>query len=855
MTAARLQVEPRLRIFHHKGAFIAGRLSGAGGWLPVAGPDLVLLSAFLPGATAEDAAQRLVEGPLGRRLPRIPLPQHVHERVAQLRQAGVLVEASGDPEPLTARTLADCAASPPADPRAIHRLGSAFLLRPVAGGFAIESPALRAEEVLDLDLALLLAGFTTGRAAAEVAAGLPGAPREEQMLRAVSWLARRKLLVPGREPETPVALSDGGATASARGTGWQAIEPDGRIPVYFVPHMENHYPLALGMIAAALRAHDDGALARRFLFLPISYMSPQELLQGPYRRFGPGVWLFSDYMWSLDTNLEVSAAVKRLDARNLTVHGGPSVPGYEQACRDFFARHSSVDIAVHGEGEVAAIELFERLQRGEDGRTVGDPVDLGAVAGLSYRDPADAGRVLRTPPRNRLRQLDSLPSPYLEGMFDDYGGRVEAAIVETNRGCPFACTFCDWGSATNGKIAKFEQGRVREEIEWIGRRQVRVLWIADANFGMFPADVEFAAWIVDVRRRYGYPREVVVNYTKNATRRLADIIRIFSAAGIVSQGIISIQTTDEETLRIIDRQNIKTTKYDELLGVFAEAGLPLSTDLMIGLPGATVASFAQDLQRYMDVDVSVKAYPTQLLPNSPMAAPDYRARYRIEVDEQDFVVACHSFSREDLARMKALNGVYVATEGYAVLRYVYRYLQWEHGLRAVDVMQRLIDQVASDPERYPAISWVLRFFGVHKRMPGGWRRFYDEVATFVRANWGIGRDSAFDVVLRVNELSMPDDTATYPVDADLEHDVVAWFRARNRREPVDVRPLADYPPGRISVDDPDGMVSVDPEFLQYDSHQYFWELRSPISRIRSAAGLVQFNPAVEPPAGSPAAPS
>ena len=837
MTAVRLQVDPRLRIFHHKGAFIAGRLSGTVGWLPVAGPDLVLLSAFLRGGTTEEATRRLIEGPLGRLLPRIPLPRHVHDRVLQLREAGVLVEAAHADEAHSARTLADCSASPPADPRSVHHLGSNFLLRPSTGGFAIDSPALRAEQVLDVNLALLLTGFVTGRAASQVVAGLPGMANDEQKLRAVSWLARQRLLLPGPAPETPAVPVTSGTTPRAASSAWQSIEPDERIPVYFVPHMENHYPLALGMIAAALRAHEDGALAHRFLFLPINYMSPQELLQGPYRRFGPGVWLFSDYMWSLDTNLEVSAEVKRLDARNLTVHGGPSVPGYEQACRDFFARNSSVDVAVHGEGEVASIELLERLRREADGRIGYDPAAIGEVLGLSHRDPADAGHVLRNPPRTRLRQLDGLPSPYLEGLFDDYGGRVEAAIVETNRGCPFACTFCDWGSATNGKIAKFEQGRVRDEIEWIGRNRVRVLWIADANFGMLPADVDFAAWIVDVRQRYGYPREVVVNYTKNATRRLADIIRIFSEAGIVSQGIISIQTTDEETLRIIDRKNIKTAKYDELLDVFAEAGLPLSTDLMIGLPGATVESFAQDLQRYMDVDVSIKAYPTQLLPNSPMAAPEYREKYRIEVDENDFVVACHSFSREDLARMKALNGVYVATEGYAVLRYVYRFLQWEHGIRAVDVMQRLIDQVASDPERFPAISWVVRFFGLQKRMPGGWRRFYDEVADFVRATWGIERDSAFNAVLRVNELSMPDDTASYPVQAELEHDVVAWFRARNVREPVELRPLEDYPAGRISIDDPDGMVSVDPEYLQYDSHQYFWELRSPISRIRSAAGL------------------
>lgn len=845
MTAALLQVDPGLRIFHRNGMLFAGRLSGTMRLQRIGPPDLVLLSMFLLPGAPEDRARELVAGPRSRLFPAPPPLPNVLARIAQLRDLGLLVAALPQAGTgIAATSLQDCAADTPVAPDSAWRLSSNFLLHPTPSGFALNSPVLQHPLVLDVELALLLTGFGAGRPADEIVAAHPAIGAPEQRLTAIAWLAERRVLLPQDATAGSLAgQAQPSAYAVNRSAGdqpaWQLLEPDGRIPVYFVPHMENHYPLALGMIAAAMRVHAGGKLMERFQFLPITFMSPQELLDGPYRRFGPGVWLFSNYMWSLAVNLQVSAAVKRLDERNLTIHGGPSTPNYEGACREFYARHGSVDMAVHGEGEVATAEAFECLQRNPDGRIGFDPESLAKVAGISFRDPADPARVVRAPARTRLRQLDALPSPYLEGVFDDYAGRVEAAIVETNRGCPFACTFCDWGSATNGKIAKFEHGRVRDEIEWIGRNKVRVLWIADANFGMLPADLDFAAWVVEIKRRHGFPQEVVVNYTKNANTRLADIIRVFSSAGIVSQGIISIQTTDEETLRIIDRQNIKTSKYDELLQVFADAGLPLSTDLMIGLPGATVASFARDLQRYLDVDVAVKAYPTQLLPNSPMAAPEYREKYRIEVDADDFVVACHSFTREDLARMKVLNNVYVATEGYGALRLVYRFLQWDHGIQATDVMQALVDQVAEAPDRFPAITWVMRFFSVEKHMPGGWRTFYDEIADFVGARWGIERDSAFDTVLRANELSMPDEARSYPLAEQLPHDIVAWFRAHGARAAAGARPLASLPPGSFAVDDPDGLARIDREHLQYDSHQYFWELRSPIARICSPAGHSQ----------------
>jgi radical SAM superfamily enzyme YgiQ (UPF0313 family) len=504
------------------------------------------------------------------------------------------------------------------------------------------------------------------------------------------------------------------------------------------------------------------------------------------------------------------------------------------------ARYPSVDIAVHGEGEVTITELFEHLARGGDGGVGFQREALAGVSGISFRSP-DAGEqeIVRSLPRPRLRMLDQIPSPYLQGVFDHYGGRVDAAIVETNRGCPFACTFCDWGSATNGKVVKFDMERIKAEIEWIGRKQVRVLWIADANFGMLRRDTEIAEWIVDVKRRYGFPQEVVVNYTKNTTGRLADIIKTFTDGQIISQGIISIQTSDAQTLDVINRENIRTDKYDELIGVFDEAGLPLSTDLMIGLPGITVAAFDNDLQRYMDADVQVKAYPTQLLPNSPMADPDYMEKYRIEVDENDFLVACSSYSRDDLKRMKRIYDVYVAAEGYGALRYVARFLQWEHGKRAIDFLHELSDAVRSEPDRFPAITWVLAFFNNVKCMPGGWRRFYDEVRVFLREHYGIEPDSALEAVLQANELAMPDESIVYPRTVRLEHDFVAWFRDHNVRvgRPAEVRPLRSYPEGEFQVDDPDGMASIDLEYQQYDSHQYFWELRSAVARAQSSADI------------------
>ena len=375
--------------------------------------------------------------------------------------------------------------------------------------------------------------------------------------------------------------------------------------------------------------------------------------------------------------------------------------------------------------------------------------------------------------------------------------------------------------------------RVKDEIEWIGKNKVRVIWIADANFGLYDRDIELSQFIVDSKEKYGYPQEVVVNYTKNSTWRLVEIIKIFTAGGIISQGIISIQTTDEKTLDVINRKNIKTEKYDELIKIFYDLKLPLSTDLMIGLPGITVEAFNNDLQKYIDLDVSVKAYPTQLLPNSPMADPEYIEKYQIKTDQQDFVISSYSFTEQDLDWMKRMYKVYMMADGYSVLRYVIRYLQWEHQIRAIDFLQDLLKFVRAKPRKYQHISWAVRFFNQDKCMPGGWTAFYQQMAEYIQQQYGINADSGLQTILQVNQLCMPDDAMQYPLQVNLAHDFTAYFSAKSSEAAHKDKPLTAYPPAKFHVSDPNSMVSIDLDYLQYDSHQYFWELHSDVARPKS----------------------
>jgi len=841
-----LDINPTMRIFHAGGLFVAG-------WQPMDKMSIVLNESdfVLLSIIGDPDHQSKIIRKFRTKLRTYFLQNcsrlQAEHRINELKKAKIILSAHSDTQniPVTPVPIElNKFNSGPATKLSFYnqrlRLSHNFMLQPVQTGFQIWSSISRSYHTLSLDMILIVIFFSSGKTINKYITEKKQPNDNLNIPRAIKWLHNNGLLVSIKEksthPKEPIISDTHEQTISNEAiTSNHPLSLNDRIPIYFVPHMPNHYPLALGMMYSFIENYNDGVLLEKCMLVPIVYLeTSKDILAGPYHKYGQGIWLFSNYMWSIVSNLEISAAVKNHNQHNITIHGGPSTPSYEIACSNFMMERKSVDIAVHGEGEFTIVELIDALSSTQNAFD-----RLNIVKGITFRnritdaDGIENETLIRTEPRARIKDLDVLPSPYLTGVFDAYGGSIAAAIIESNRGCPFGCTFCDWGSATNQKIRKFELQRVKNEIEWIGKNKIQVIWVADANFGIFERDIEITEWICHVKDKYGYPKEVVVNYTKNATKRLTKIVELFAENNICSQGIISIQTRDEITLEVINRKNIKTDKYNDLAEIFRIEGLPLSTDLMIGLPGMTVESFKEDLQYFFDMDITVKAYQTELLPNSPMADPDYIKKYKIEVDENNFLSSTFSYSRDELHEVNVLYYLFTIADSFSILRYVLRYLRWDHGILPLNFIHKLHNEIQNDPYRYPTITYMSKVFQYYMSVPGGWHQFYNEVADFTQTMFGVKRNSGFNTVLHFNEMVMPDDALSYPLNVQLEHDFLTYFMEHNLKPTQNKKLLITYPPAATIIDDKYFYGHINYNNEQYDSHQVFWELQSPVARIQS----------------------
>ena len=373
-------------------------------------------------------------------------------------------------------------------------------------------------------------------------------------------------------------------------------------------------PLALGYIAATL----DDQFGKG---CQIELVRDRDAVLSRFRSERYDVIAATNYVWNTRLSNKYLQIAKTLQPNAVTIQGGPHFQIDEpEVAAEYLRAHPSIDYYIHGEGETTMVALMEKLFGG-GGLNAEEP-------GVAYlRDDCylDGGR------RVRRRDLDTIPSPYLGGWLDPFIGNGYAPVIETNRGCPFSCTYCNWGSATVSKVNRFSLDRVMEELEYIAEhvRDTDNLTVADANFGILKRDLEIAEKIESLWQRHGYPAHIQLWYTKNSSRRTIDIGRVL---GKKVRFLLAIQSLNEEVLANIKRDNIKLETYEELTVYARKKSLLTASDIIVGLPGEDLPSVKSNMETLHRRGVEkVDVFSLMLIPGTELYSQESRDRFGMKV--------------------------------------------------------------------------------------------------------------------------------------------------------------------------------------------------------------------------------
>lgn len=364
---------------------------------------------------------------------------------------------------------------------------------------------------------------------------------------------------------------------------------------------------------------------------------------------------FSMYVWNAEISLRIAELLKARKPEVLIVFGGPHVPNNKEEgmvvlggqrrpnpTSRFLEKYPFIDVVVHGEGEKPFVSILENIQ------------DWKNAPSLSY---LNNGVLVNTSKVVRMRDLDEVPSPYLEGTFDELMAQnpFEEWIVvwETDRGCPFSCSFCDWGSNTLAKIGIWGIERLYQEIDWFAARKISYVFNADANFGILARDLDVAVRCVEVKEKTGFPSRLSVQNMKSTTRDAMEkswrVQKVLSD-GKLNQGVVvSMQSLNPETLKAIKRDNMKLEFFHEIQSRFTQGGVETMSDLILGMPEETYESFANGVSALIEGGQHnrIQFNNLSILPNAEMGNPTYQERYGMETVVSRVVNIHGSKSEED----------------------------------------------------------------------------------------------------------------------------------------------------------------------------------------------------------------
>jgi radical SAM superfamily enzyme YgiQ (UPF0313 family) len=344
-----------------------------------------------------------------------------------------------------------------------------------------------------------------------------------------------------------------------------------------IPFSVNQTPISLGYIAASLRSAGKRVRIVDLLYPEIPSTTvgrPSSLaIKHIIERENPKVVGFSVYNSNMDEVLGIARVCKEVNRDILTIIGGPQATFMpEESLNDM----PSVDIIARGEGEHLMLEVLEAVEGKRE---------LRDISGITYRS---GDTIVSTEARGLIQDLDALPSPYVEGVFemDNYA----IATLLSSRGCVHRCSFCYTPRAFGRRLRFHSKEYVLRDVEIACSKGVEMLWFADPNFA---ASRKHVSGILEGIAEGGYDVPIWCQTRVDDVDR--EILQLMKKAG-VEWIFFGLESGRQEALDSMHK-GIKLAQVERAVRAAREVGIKVELSVIIGLPGETKEE-AKDTLRF-----------------------------------------------------------------------------------------------------------------------------------------------------------------------------------------------------------------------------------------------------------------
>ncbi len=338
----------------------------------------------------------------------------------------------------------------------------------------------------------------------------------------------------------------------------------------------------------------------------VSYLGDQALTD-LISRNQPDILGFSVFSWNLDRSLYLAERVKKNHLPRIVLGGPEITPGNTRV------RSSSIDFRVYGEGEAVFRRLLTEKRFWDEG--------FGSESASEIFQNAE--------------------NPYLKGFLEPE--LEDIVLVETQRGCPYRCSFCYYNKSQKRTCFR-DESRLLPVFEWAIGREIGEIYLLDPSLNVRPGLASFLKKVASINagRKTGFFSEI---RAEKVNERLANR---FDEAGFTGFEV-GLQSTNPKALALVSRPT-DLARFLKGTEALLKKGIALSIDLIAGLPGDDLHGFMQsvDFVASHGLGEDVQVFPLSVLPGTALRRDAQKLGLRFDPHPPYTIIETPEFSKEDL---------------------------------------------------------------------------------------------------------------------------------------------------------------------------------------------------------------
>ena len=354
--------------------------------------------------------------------------------------------------------------------------------------------------------------------------------------------------------------------------------------------------------------------------------------------FEPQLIGVSLFVWSAKCLIEVSRRIRQRLPDCTIVFGGPSARPSVLDLEPYRQAIDYVDAVVSREGEQAICEIGRALQN--SGATIDRFDVLSEVSGLEL--PTPLGWKF-TGVRAKLANLDVIASPYQMGLMN-YGA---VGYLETFRGCPMSCTFCEWGAPDIAQGA-FSEDYITAELEGLAAHNAPAVFNVDAGLNL---NAQAFRNLVAAEKKVGFLKQSGLWCEIYPSKITGDHIEFLSQCGPSYLGV-GLQSFNPELLKRMQRPYGRE-KFGPAIEQLSKVAANIEVQIIFGLPTDTWDGFLETLNYALSLPVTVRVYHCLVLPDALLTRG--KPEWQMKFDPHTLSMqSCVGWNETELLDMRAM---------------------------------------------------------------------------------------------------------------------------------------------------------------------------------------------------------